>query len=130
MRPCIRELSEQKASLERRILCVVPTQKTQTFSRSPIFQCFVLALADGLCYSWLAYPICCLYRCPEIGSTSLDWAQLSRFYMKTETESSLRNVMFMNKNRMMDNIQKYNIFINVPSSQTLRSYLNPYDLCL
>jgi hypothetical protein len=31
---------------------------------------------------------------PEIGNISIDWAQLSRFYLKTETESSLRNVMF------------------------------------
>jgi hypothetical protein len=28
-------------------------------------------------------------------------AQLSRFYLKTETESSLRNVVFCNINRMM-----------------------------
>jgi hypothetical protein len=34
----------------------------------------------------------CWYRCPEIRTSSLDWAQLSRFYRKTETESSLRNV--------------------------------------
>jgi hypothetical protein len=30
----------------------------------------------------------------EIGSNSIDWAQLSRFYLKTKTESSLRNVVF------------------------------------
>jgi hypothetical protein len=29
-----------------------------------------------------------------IGTSSIDWAQLSRFYLKTETESSLRNVVF------------------------------------
>jgi hypothetical protein len=34
------------------------------------------------------------YRCPEIETSSIDWAQLSRFYLKTETESSLRNVLF------------------------------------
>jgi hypothetical protein len=28
---------------------------------------------------------------------SIDWAQLSRFYLETETESSLRNVVFLNK---------------------------------
>jgi hypothetical protein len=28
---------------------------------------------------------------------SRDWAQLSRFYLKTERESSLRNVVFKNK---------------------------------
>jgi hypothetical protein len=30
----------------------------------------------------------------EIGTSSIDLAQLSRFYLKTETKSSLRNVMF------------------------------------
>jgi hypothetical protein len=34
------------------------------------------------------------HRCPGIGTSSVDWAQLSRFYLKTETESSLRNVVF------------------------------------
>jgi hypothetical protein len=33
-------------------------------------------------------------KCPEIGISSIDLAQLSRFYLKTETESSLRNVVF------------------------------------
>jgi hypothetical protein len=36
----------------------------------------------------------CWYRFPEIGTSCIDWAQLSRFYLKTETESSLRNVVF------------------------------------
>jgi hypothetical protein len=31
---------------------------------------------------------------PEIGTGYIDWAQLSRFHLKTETESSLRNVVF------------------------------------
>jgi hypothetical protein len=30
---------------------------------------------------------------PEIGASSIYWIQLSRFYLKTETESSLRNVV-------------------------------------
>jgi hypothetical protein len=59
----------------------------------------------------------CWYRCPEIGTKSIDWAQLSSFYLKTETESSLRNVVFCNtnrtvfldKDRTMDNFQKHNI---------------------
>jgi hypothetical protein len=53
----------------------------------------------------------------EIGTISINWAQLSRFYLKTETESSLRNVVFCNTNRTafldkgrtMDDVQKYNI---------------------
>jgi hypothetical protein len=36
---------------------------------------------------------------PEIGTSSIDWAQLSRFYLKTETEFSLRNVVFWKRNR-------------------------------
>jgi hypothetical protein len=32
---------------------------------------------------------------------SIYQAQLSGFYLKTETESSLRNVAFLNKNRMV-----------------------------
>jgi hypothetical protein len=46
-----------------------------------------------------------------------DWAQMSRFYLKMETESSFHNVgfcninikVFLNKDRMMDNVQKRNI---------------------
>jgi hypothetical protein len=33
------------------------------------------------------------HRCPEIGTSSIDWAQLSRYYQKTKTESSVRNVV-------------------------------------
>jgi hypothetical protein len=58
-----------------------------------------------LCCAWLVYPI----WCPEIGTNTISLAQLSRFYLKTETESSLQNVVFLNKNRMVDNVQKHNI---------------------
>jgi hypothetical protein len=52
--------------------------------------------------------------------------------LKTETESSLRNVVswkinrtvFLYKDRTMDNVQKHNSCTNVPSSQTFRSYSN------
>jgi hypothetical protein len=62
-------------------------------------------------------PSWCWYRCPEIGTSSIDWAKLSRFYLKTETETSLRNVVFCNINRTtysdkcrtMDNVQKHYI---------------------
>jgi hypothetical protein len=47
---------------------------------------------------------------PEIGTSSTDWAQLSRFYLKTETKSSLRNVgRLLDKNKM-DNVQKLTIY--------------------
>jgi hypothetical protein len=53
----------------------------------------------------------------EIGASSVDWAQLSRFYLKTETESSLWIVVFwkingvLDKDRTLDNVQKHNIYI-------------------
>jgi hypothetical protein len=60
-----------------------------------------------------------------MGTSSIDWAQLCRFYLKTEIECSLRNVVLnkkqdgvLNKNRTMDNVPKHNSCINVPSSQT------------
>jgi hypothetical protein len=37
---------------------------------------------------------------PEIGTSFIDWVQLSRFYMNTETESSLWNVLFLNKTEL------------------------------
>jgi hypothetical protein len=50
---------------------------------------------------------------PEIRTSSIDWAQLSSFYLKTETESSLLNVVFCNinwkvssdKDKTMDKVQ-------------------------
>jgi hypothetical protein len=63
------------------------------------------------------------YRCPEIGTSSIDWVQLSRFYLKTETESGLRNavfwkinrMVFLDKDRMLDNVQKHNICTHLSS---------------
>jgi hypothetical protein len=53
----------------------------------------------------------------ESGSSAMEWAHLRRFYLKTETEFSLRNVLFWNINRTVfwiktgrwDNVQKHNI---------------------
>jgi hypothetical protein len=64
---------------------------------------------------------------PEIGTSSIDWAQMSRFYLKTERESSLRNVVFwkinrtvfLDKDKTMDNVHKHIICTNVPSLQIL-----------
>jgi hypothetical protein len=52
----------------------------------------------------------------EIGTSSIDWAQLSKFYLKTEIDSSVRNVVFCNinrkvildKDRTIDNVQEHN----------------------
>jgi hypothetical protein len=53
------------------------------------------------------------HRRPEIRTSSINWAQLSSYYLKTERESSLRNVVFWKINktvfldeyRTMDNVQ-------------------------
>jgi hypothetical protein len=64
----------------------------------------------------------CWYRCPAIGTSSIVWAQLSTFYLTTETESSLRNVVFCNISRtvFLDNtgrwIMSRNIIFVVVSS--------------
>jgi hypothetical protein len=51
---------------------------------------------------------------------SIDRVQVSKFYLKTETESSLRNIVlcdrkrtvFLHKYRTMDNVHKHNINTN------------------
>jgi hypothetical protein len=68
-------------------------------------------------------PSWCWYRFPEIRTSSIDWAQLSRFHLKTETECSLRNVVFRNINRAMGNVKKHLICANVKSSQIFASYI-------
>jgi hypothetical protein len=66
-------------------------------------------------------------RLPEIGTSSIDWAQLSRFYLKTETECSLRNVVCWKISRTTDNVHKHNDCTNVASSQTFGSYSHVYS---
>jgi hypothetical protein len=56
----------------------------------------------------------------EIGTRSINWAQHSRFYLKMDTDSSLRNVMFLIELRwcIMPRkfaILKYTIVTNLPS---------------
>jgi hypothetical protein len=48
---------------------------------------------------------------------AIDWAQLSRFYLNKETESSLQIAVFwqinrtaLDKDSTMDNVKKYNIW--------------------
>jgi hypothetical protein len=69
---------------------------------------------------YLRFVLC---LCPEIGTSSVDWAQL-----KTDTESSLRNIV-LNKNRTVDNVQKHNnctkfTCIKVQKSEN-KSYVQP-----
>jgi hypothetical protein len=41
---------------------------------------------------------------------------------------NINRTVFLDKNRTMDNVQKHNICINVPSSQTFGSYVNKKSL--
>jgi hypothetical protein len=67
--------------------------RSQAFGVCLMLLMFVLTLADGLCCAWFSYPILCWCKCPEIGTNSIYWSQLSRFHLKTETEPHLRNVV-------------------------------------
>jgi hypothetical protein len=77
------------------------------------------------------YPLSCFYlkHRLEIGTSSINWAQLSRFCLKTDRIQSLTHCVLkykqdvvLDKNSIMDNSQKHHICTNVPSSQTFRSY--------
>jgi hypothetical protein len=50
-----------------------------------------------------------MYETYKLGTSSSSWTQLSRFYLKMETESSLQNIAILNKNSMMDNVWEHNI---------------------
>jgi hypothetical protein len=54
----------------------------------------------------------CRFRCPEKGDSSTDWTQLSRFHLKTETESKIRNVL-SNRNVTVDTVQQHKICTNL-----------------
>jgi hypothetical protein len=67
---------------------------------------------------------------PEIGTSCIDWAELNMFYLKTKIESCLQNVVFwktnrtvfLGKDRMMDNVQKNNIYSNSSDSSEIQNY--------
>jgi hypothetical protein len=95
---------------------------TITYSIVITFDSFKLViLIQILCFWTLSIVLLLSKNRP---TSSIDWAQLSRFYLKTETESSLRNVVFskiIDQAKPMDNDQKHNIRTNI---QTFRSYGN------
>jgi hypothetical protein len=57
------------------------------------FLMFVLTPVDDLCYVWFICPVLYWFWYPEIGTSSVDWTQLSRILPEDEDESSLRNVL-------------------------------------
>jgi hypothetical protein len=56
------------------------------------------------CLSW-AQQIELAALSPDTKNSSIYWAQLSMFHVKTETEPSIRNVLFYMKDRAMNNVQ-------------------------
>jgi hypothetical protein len=69
--------------------------------------------------------------CPNHTETdSFYGANLSRFHLKSETECSLRNVMFLNIEDMsMDNVKHCNSYVNILSSQAYVLNYAP-EMCL
>jgi hypothetical protein len=102
-----------------RNLC--PTNKllSRVFVTTQRFGDWILSLSLSSCKTYSVGPN--LRFGLEIRTSSIEWAQLSRFYLKTETEPSLRNVVFWNinrkvfldKDRTMGNVQKHNICTTV-----------------
>jgi hypothetical protein len=91
----------------------------------------LVSLIQKLCF-WTISIVLLTFKTQRFGNWILSpslgperGGQLRRFYLKTETESSLRNFVFkykqnrvLDKNRKMDNAQKHNVCTNVLSSQT------------
>jgi hypothetical protein len=60
-----------------------------------------------ICLYVVTFYIFYLCLCPELATSSIDWTQLCRFYLKTEAESRLRNIV-LNKDRTMHNVHIHN----------------------
>jgi hypothetical protein len=57
----------------------------------------LLALTDELCCLGLYTSSWKWHRCPEMGTSSVYWTQLSRVYLRMEIESSLWNIFLKYK---------------------------------
>jgi hypothetical protein len=55
--------------------------------------------------------------CPEIKTSSIDWAELSRLLPEDGDRIQSLKLFVLNKNRTKDNVQKLNNCINISSSQ-------------
>jgi hypothetical protein len=64
--------------------------KTQRFGD------WILSPSSGATYS--------VGRNPELGTSFIDWVQLNRYHLKTETESRIRNDVFQIKDRTVDKV--------------------------
>jgi hypothetical protein len=57
----------------------------------------------------------------EAETSFIYWAQVSKFHLKTETESSLRNAVFQIKDRTVDNVQNDGSYINIQCAHKVHS---------
>jgi hypothetical protein len=87
------------------------------------FEMFVLTPADGFCCVWFIYPALCWFWFPEIGTGSIDWGQVSKLFTWGRRQCSFSETLFYIKHRTIGNIQKVDNCINLPSSQTFRTYV-------
>jgi hypothetical protein len=60
------------------------------------FLMFVLTPADDLCCVWFICPVLCWFLCPEIGTRSIDWAQLSGI-LPEDGDSPVSETSFLKK---------------------------------
>jgi hypothetical protein len=56
----------------------------------------------------------------EIGTSCIDWAQLTKLFTWVWRQSSISETMFLIQNWTMDTVRKVNNCINIPSSQSQR----------
>jgi hypothetical protein len=76
-----------------------------------VFRWNLLSLAESIDRkntAWFIYPILCWYKWSEIGTSSIDWVQLSRFLPEEGDRIQCPKRCVLNKNRTMNYIKKHN----------------------
>jgi hypothetical protein len=63
----------------------------------------------------------------ERETSSIYWNHLSRFHLKTETEFSLRNVVYQIKGRAVDNVQNCDSYIRIFHMQRFACFLLGFE---
>jgi hypothetical protein len=79
-----------------------------------MFLMFFLTLTDGLCCGCFIRPISCWCWCCclDIGTSSIHWAQLSRFLHVDEDRIQPPKRCILNINTTVDNVQKHNNYVD------------------
>jgi hypothetical protein len=75
-------------------------------------QCMDIGARHHMCGALGLYTLSCIGAVVETGTSSINWVQLCKFHLNTETESNYQNVEgCLNKNTRVDNVQTHNICI-------------------